>query len=208
MCWYIWPLPYLINNPLPSNPKNSCMLWPQIPLRSACLCVCVCMYMHCNYLSCELGWGHIKWQTLERIICLCGVWFHAGGQQYVCVLEADRLSSNLTGYVWDECSAICKGTPMVSSSNPPLPKIHVPHLVSLQDSTNTGLCSQTGWQSLSLPPDSLPCPVSNSATCQTEQLPLGWVIMQESGHKAGPGEVKDWERRKWLKEIERDRLWT
>lgn len=107
-------------------------------------------------------------------------------------------------YVCNDHSAICEGMPMILSNNPfiqnPCPQSSLP----------SGLhgygAQQSDWMA-SPPRPTLPHPVSNSAPCQTEQLPLGWVIVQKGGGNAGPREVKAWARKKWLKQNERDRLW-
>lgn len=139
------------------------------------MCVHVCTYA--QHIHEALGCD-IIWQTLQRIMwCLIP---HRG--LAVCLIWR-QIDWVKICYVCNDHSDICEGMPMILSNNP-WPQSFLP----------SGLhgygAQQSDWMA-SPPHPTLPHPVSNSAPCQTERLPLGWVIVQKGGGNTGPREVKD-----------------
>lgn len=87
--------------------------------------------MHNTYMPiCVLwaGGGHIKWQTFGGIICLCGVWFHAGGWQHVWASKGRPTALKSRAMCVMSAPLSVKACLWSSSNNPPS-QTHAPNLL-------------------------------------------------------------------------------
>lgn len=142
---------------------------------------------------------------IHAYLCLVSLWATSNARLWeglsVCVVSDSTMGSVVCLNVNDrltklKCSVYCTIVKACLWSCPiiPLPKIHVPNLFSLQDSTVT-----LGGKASPVHPTTS----QNLAPCQTQQLPLGRVIVQQSGCNTRPQEAGHWTGMKWLEEKER-----
>lgn len=139
----------------------------------------VCITQTCLFVSCESGGGATSNDRLWEGLSVCVVSDSRQGVNSMSERQRQIDWVKVSCYERNGRSAICDGTSMILSGNPPPPplKIHVPNLFSPQDSTDSGLRSQTGWQSFSRPPNLTPLyptPTQTLPHARQSSFHLGW----------------------------------
>lgn len=167
----------------------------------------MCLTRTCWFVSCEffLEGGGSSNDRLWEGLCVCVVSDSTQGVSSMSEHQRQIDWVKVLCYVCNERSAICEGVLMILSNNPPFLKSMSPIFSpSRTPKTRGSSAVRSSDKASPVPPHPTP---SQTAPCQTQQLSLGWIIVQGGGGSARPRVVGHWMWRKWLEDKERDRLW-